>query len=162
MLHHLQLSERCRSSRTRQKGATQEPAVQSPVEHYAARSRQRATPDRIRLFDSPHFLSSRCIPGDELAAITTWASLLRRIAANEWSARDVGDGARLKIHAEIIRRHVKESGLRRECSRLLILSSFQAWTDIGDVLVLRRFLRFDNLRPAGRQIDSRRPGHRYE
>src|SRR5205085_6936497 len=83
-----------------------EPAIERSVKDHAARRRQRTTPDRVRLLDSPDFLSCRCIPGDEFTAITPGSTLLWGVAADEWSARDVGDGTRLKIHAEIVRRDV--------------------------------------------------------
>src|SRR5205823_14035884 len=85
-----------------------EPAIECPIEHDAARGRQRATPDWIRLPDSPDFLSGRCIPGYELPAITARSTLLRRIAADERRARDVSDRARLKVHAEIVRGNVEQ------------------------------------------------------
>src|ERR1700680_1065349 len=107
-----------------------EPSVERSVKHYAAGGRESTSPHGIRLLDSPHLLSSRCIPGDEFAAIPSRAAFLRSVAPNGWRSRDVRHRARLEIHAEIVRRNIEQARLRGERGGLLILSAFQARTDI--------------------------------
>ena len=139
-----------------------EPAVERSVKHDATGGCERATPHGIRLLDSPDLLAGRGVPGDEFAAIATRPSFLRRVASDEWRAGDVRDRARLKIHAEIVRRNVEETCLRGERRGLLILAALEAGTDILHVLVLRRLLRFHDIGAAGRHVDSCGPVHRDE
>src|SRR5439155_22725236 len=104
--------------------------------HDIARGHQGAAPDGKRLANPPHLAAIRRVPGHELALIVAGSACLRRVGADVRRAGDVAHWPALEVHAEIVRRHVEQSRLRREGGWLLILSTLQRWADVLDELSL--------------------------
>src|SRR4051794_20956775 len=99
------------------------------------------------------FLGDR-IPCHELAAIASRARIHVDRSADEWRTCDIADLARLKMHAEMLVRHVEQFGPRRPGGGLPVLCAGGGRTDVIDGLADdRRLLAIrDDL--AGFQVNA--------
>src|SRR5688572_7538248 len=91
-----------------------EPAIHRAVEDHVAGGCQCAAPRHERLFDLPRRLSPRRIPCRDLTEMAARSGVEHRLGANVRCARDVADLHRLKVHAQVVVRHIEQAGARRE------------------------------------------------
>ena len=112
-------------------------AFERSVEHDAAGGRERSGPYRELLRHRPDDLAGPRVPGDEVAHVGLAG---RRIHGQRRPdiglAGRVAHPERLVVHANVVRRHVEQAGLRREGSGLLVLRAERRRADALRVDVL--------------------------